>query len=159
MKLHPHFFTGALLCIIFILLPSNLNSQASKDYKLAQLVIKQYFKNNVPKSYVLVSIENKEYLIIEKNKLLSSKSKIDNDNTVLNRAFNRHIYHKNYINWDSDYAIFRNAFSAGKPMYFYYQSEDGTLYGETNLSTIVHPNPIDVSVFGYVLNELSNNIN
>jgi hypothetical protein len=166
--------SSVILIICSITFSHKIYSQPDKDFNKAQLVVQQVFKNRTPKSYLLLSKEDKEYLIIEKkenkyeeyvvlvdesNNVTKINSNKNNFNTVLDRAFDSNIYHKEYIDWKETYAPVRNAFSSGKPVYFYYQSNDGKVYGETNLTTIVHPNPIDVSVFGYLLNKLSESTN
>jgi hypothetical protein len=180
MNTHPSLFknvsklSSVILMICSITFSHKIYSQPDKAFNKAQLVVEQVFKNRSPQSYLLLSKEDKEYLIIEKNEnkyeeyvVLVDESnnvtKIDsnknNFNIVLDRAFDSNIYHKEYIDWNATYATIRNAFSGGKPVYFYYRSKDGKVYGETNLTTIVHPNPIDVSVFGYLLNKLSESTN
>ena len=181
MNIHPSLFknvsklVSVLLVVTSIVVPNKLYSQPEEDFKKAQFVINQLFKNKKPSSYILLSTENKEYLIVEKkentyvehfivvdknNKITKVVNNQENyDATVLNRAFNKDNYHQEYIDWKEAYAPVRNAFSGGKPVYFYYRCNDGNVYGETSLTSIVHPNPIDVSVYGYLLNKLTENIN
>ncbi|TCP27979.1 hypothetical protein EV195_101138 [Tenacibaculum skagerrakense] len=181
MNIHTSLFknvsklVSVLLVVTSIVVPNKLYSQPEEDFKKAQFVINQLFKNKKPSSYILLSTENKEYLIVEKkentyvehfiivdknNKITKVVNNQENyDATVLNRAFNKSNYHQEYIDWKETYAPVRNAFSGGKPVYFYYRSNDGNVYGETSLTSIVHPNPIDVSVYGYLLNKLTENIN
>ncbi|CAL2080185.1 conserved exported hypothetical protein [Tenacibaculum sp. 190524A05c] len=165
---------AVLLLFFSTVLTTNIAAQTSKDYQNAQRVVNSVFHNDLPNSYMLFSIENSEYLIVEKkgesfkehfvevneqNIITNVIQKSIQKNTTLNRAFNKELYFKDYVDLESPYFIARNSFSQGKPIYFYYKDKDGNMYGESKLTTIIHPNPIDLSVFGYLLNELTATFN
>ncbi len=173
----PHLFSTLKNILFFVfsstIFNSQLIAQSSQEYNKAQKVVNSVFQNDLPKSYLLFSIESSEYVIVEKegisfkehfveldknNTITNVHNKVIHANTILNRAFNKDLYYKDYIDVQSPYFTARNTFSGGKPIYFYYKDEDGIMYGEAKLTTIIYPNPIDLSVFGYLLNELQANI-
>jgi hypothetical protein len=162
--------TRTLLVAVFIFTSfQSVIGQSGADYTKAQAVINKIFNKQIPNTYLLFSQDNSYYLVVEKkesgyeehflrvderNNVRRLNSRFVDINTTLDRAFNKEVYHKDYINLDSEFFISSTSFSGGDSVYFYHKNEDGNIYGEANLSTVIHPNPIDVSVFGYLLNEL-----
>jgi hypothetical protein len=167
-------FTFLLLQSVYVRaeLPQNLDSIHNPN---ATTIIKDFFSNTEPKQYLLLSESNVKYIIIEKkekgyvqhfikvnhrNQIISTKSnKVLEDETVLNRAFQKEVYRRDYVNLDAPLFQTRNSFSEGSKVYFYYKHSDGRKYGEASLTSIIHPNPIDLSIFGYLMNKLSSSSN
>lgn len=162
--------TRTLLVAVFIFTSfQSVIGQSGADYTKAQAVINKIFNKQIPNTYLLFSQDNSYYLVVEKkesgyeehflrvderNNVKRLKSRFVDVNTTLDRAFNKEVYHKDCINLDSEFFISSTSFSGGDSVYFYHKNEEGNIYGEANLSTVIHLNPIDVSVFGYLLNEL-----
>ncbi|CAM1343081.1 hypothetical protein [Tenacibaculum amylolyticum] len=169
---------GIFLLILLVLVSFTNTNNKELQYPVnnptANKVIHTVFKKKAPSQYTLFSIEDTWFLIIERkhneyiqhfvcinknNDIKTIESNVIKENlTVLNRAFNKNIYHQNYIDLNAGFYTVGRKFSTGKPTYFCYKDTDGKIYGEASLTTVIQPNPIDLSVYGFLLDKLSNYI-
>ncbi len=148
-----------------------LNKYEQTSREKADLVVENIF-NKEKKPYVLLSISNKFYLVINKednfiqetivefkkgeiNKTVTNK--IDKTNKLFSNLFNRDDYHKEFIGFQSDF--FKNGYekSNGNMFYFVMKDVDNNRYGETCLSLIIKPNPLRLDLFDYMVYRLVNN--
>lgn len=67
--------------------------------------------------------------------------------------FNKNIYQKEFITFDSDFFKPHYEISSGSITYFVYKINNQRL-GEARLSFFIKPNPIDVEVYLYLTNKI-----
>ena len=155
----------------------SINSQGLKSAdnvsrQKADFILKQNLSSIINgKNYLLFSIKDEWYLIIinEGNDFqkyyvkgdtvikLSNKEclNINNkENEILTLAFDKKSYHNGYISLNSDF--YKNGYelSQGNTTYFYLQDDKGNKYGESKLTTIINPNPINDKIYNYMLTTL-----
>jgi len=122
------------------------------------------------KNHLLFTIKDEWYLIIIKEADYFEKYFITSDtiikqsnkkcfkkkkeNKILALAFDKKGYHNGYINLNSD--LYSNGYelSQGNVTYFYLKDDKGNKYGESKLTTIIKPNPINDKVYNYLLTKL-----
>jgi hypothetical protein len=141
----------------------------------ALIVLNHFDTINAPK--ILYSLENqyfyliikdaplyKEYYIkldnsnkIEKICLIKAKNKIKKRQKQYNKLllkaepiFNLNKYHTNFVT-----SVPNAKIAAGRQSYFVIQDVDKKRYGEYSLSTITTPLPIDVNLWAYLVQKLS----
>lgn len=73
--------------------------------------------------------------------------------SILEKAFDKKLYHKEYITFNSPFYKYNHAQSEGNLTYFYLYKE-GIKYGEARLSVFIKPNPIDNQIYDYLRNVL-----
>jgi len=159
-----------IICLLIITsthcYSQKLNSDSLSRAK-AKLVSDVLAERTVGRSYLLFSINDKHFLIVVEHKdyyrelylevdSLSKPSEaievnIDKPNNILKKAFIKESYHKGFINLNSDFYKSGYKASDGNATYFYFKDRDGGIYGESRLTTIIKPNPIDVEVYNYLL--------
>lgn len=131
--------------------------------KVKAIKVINNLENNLKrKNYLLFSIADKWYLIIvEKtdsykkyyyieNELINTNC-INKPNKILAKAFDKNLYKKGYTNLNSDFYKLGYELSDGNITYFYFMDKDKKKYGEAKLTTIIKPNPIDESVYNFLL--------
>ena len=125
--------------------------------------------------YVLLSIGNSDYIITIDRKthytqiiavlkpndnveIVSVKS-IKKTDKILEKAFDSSMYAKDFIGFKSDF--FKDGYESASGGTTYFVLKDGKRqrFGESSLSVIVKPNPIDPKVYGYLVSELINRYN
>ena len=122
--------------------------------------------------YVLLSSGNSSYFIILNRKshytmvwgkLLEDQSfkvtSLKNQNKsdkLIESAFNIKNYHDGFISWDSEFYADGYEMASGAPTYFVMKDSNGNRFGESVLSMLVSPNPIDKKIYGYMATELIN---
>jgi hypothetical protein len=149
------------IIFLFSLLPQlifsqNLSHADSISRIGANNIIEKHFDKIIEDdSYVLFSIEDKWYLILIKKPkgyeeyyvYGDTATKINNGKCfnrkqkkqILTLAFDKSLYHK---------------ISQGNITYFYYKDKDGRVYGESKLTAIIKPNPINENLYNYLLSQL-----
>lgn len=119
------------------------------------------------KPYLFFSINNTWYLIITKNGttfeeiyfnlnssneiILFNHNKIKEVKQFLINAFDKSKYHEGFINLNSSFYKSGYEISSGNPTYFFFVDEEGNKFGESKLTTIINPNPIDTNLYNYLL--------
>jgi len=168
------------LLIIFSFLCSKVVSQELKftdslSIIKSENIVKSHFTESIKNNnYLLFSIADKWYLIIiDKSNyyeqhfintdsivgnIKDSISLIKKPDILLQSAFEKSIYKKEYINFSSDF--FKNGYdlAEGNSTYFYLKEKNCVKYGESRLSVFVKPNPIDEKIYDYLRNALLNYI-
>lgn len=117
-------------------------------------------------NYLLFSISDRWYLIIKdcgnyyveyyinvlpfnSSELKIKSLRINKPNKILSQAFDKKIYYKNYITFDSPFFKNKELTSEGNTTYFFL-SEKGRKFGEARLSVFIKPNPINEDVYNYL---------
>jgi len=160
-----------LLILFFALCIGQSYSQELNDFELesrnkADLVFKEVAESqseNHP--YVLFSSGNSFYLIIIDRKThytrikasltqndsinVESVKTIKKSSEILEKAFNASLYHKKFIGFQSEF--YKNGYELanGAMTYFVMKDKSRNRYGESCLSIIVKPNPIDIEIYNY----------
>lgn len=150
-----------------------LNEFELKSREKADLVFKQVAESQSKESpYILLSTSNSNYLLIIKRKTHYTKIKVTLDTNdsikiesikslglkdkTLEKAFNSSIYHKGFIGFQSEF--YKNGYelSSGATTYFVMKDKHHNRFGESCLSVIIKPNPIDIEIYSYLLMTLIN---
>lgn len=142
----------------------SLSRAKAKD--ISNIIADKTLNNN----HLLFSIGNKWYLMVvehqdyfeefyfqEDTLLKCSKvysMKIDKPNVMLEKAFDKDLYHKDFINLNSDFYKTGYDISEGNTTYFYFRDKDGNVFGESRLTILIKPNPINNEVYNYLLMKL-----
>lgn len=152
---------------------SELDKMARKN---AQTVLQdsKVSKQIEGKPYLLFSIKDHWYMIVVKNDeyikeiyanlessnkvVLTGSDKISKPVKDLNNAFDKGEYHKGFITLNSDYYKDGYEISSGNPTYFFYSDKDGNKHGESKLTALVKPNPINVDLYNYLLSKTLKNV-
>ncbi|WP_407557854.1 hypothetical protein [Winogradskyella sp. 4-2091] len=160
-----------ILILFFALCIGHSYSQELNEFELesrnkADLVfdkIAEFQSENLP--YLLFGIGNSSYLIIIDRNTHYTRIKanlIQNDSIevesikslkktigILEKAFDISIYHKGFIGFQSEF--YKNGYELanGAMSYFVMKDKDRNRYGESCLSVIVKPNPIDIEIYNY----------
>lgn len=164
------------IVFLFSLLPQlifsqNLSHADSISRIGANNIIEKHFDKIIEDdSYVLFSIEDKWYLILIKKPkgyeeyyvYGDTATKINNGKCfnrkqkkqILTLAFDKSLYHKEFINLNSNFYENGYEISQGNITYFYYKDKDGSVYGESKLTAIIKPNPINENLYNYLLSQL-----
>ncbi|MEL6926889.1 MAG: hypothetical protein AAFO94_22815, partial [Bacteroidota bacterium] len=58
------------------------------------------------------------------------------------------------IDLNSDFYKSGYDLSTGNPTYFYFSDSEGIKYGESQLTTLVKPNPVNKEIYNLVLTDL-----
>ena len=165
-----------ILILIIILNSGYSNSQEMNDFEKesrikADLVFEKTAKSqseNLP--YLLLSSGNINYLIIIDKKtfytqitaFLNPKQSVEikavktikKPNEILEKAFNKSLYHKGFIGFESEF--FKNGYeiASGTTTYFVMKDSERNRFGESSLSFFIKPNPIDVEIYNYLTNKM-----
>ncbi len=125
---------------------------------------------NMP--YLIFGSGNQFYIIIIDRKTHYSRIKVSLDSTdnatiesikslkytdkVLKKAFDKSIYHKEFIGFQSEF--YKNGYelASGATTYFVLKDKNRNRFGESFLSILVKPNPIDSEIYNYLVRELIN---
>ena len=163
-----------VLILLAFLVPQFVSSQQTIADSLSRDKAMNTVKDNcsdciLNNSYLLYSIADKWYLVIIEtldsyeeyfvsSDILGfekrSSIKIKKPNAILEKAFNKELYHKGFINLNSDFYKSGYEVSEGNGTYFFLKGKDGTIYGESRLTAFVKPNPINEEVYNYLLMRL-----
>ncbi len=144
-----------------------LESRKRADLVINKLLEKNYFDIS---PYALLSSNNSSYLIIldrnthfsmawvelkhfGKIELISVRNE-PKSNKELEFIFDFKDYHEEFISWDSDFYKDGYDLAKGASTYFVVRKADGKRYGESVLSMLVSPNPIDTRIYGLMVSEL-----
>ncbi len=167
-----------ILILFFALCFGHSFSQKLNEFELesrnkADLVFKEIAgpqSEDLP--YLLFSSGNLFYLIIIDRKThytrikvsltqtdsiqVDSVKSIKKSNGILEKAFDKSIYQKDFIGFQSDF--FKNGyeFASGATTYFVMKDSRRNRFGESSLSIIVRPNPIDGEIYNYLVTEILN---
>ena len=141
----------------------NLNREKA-SFVLEQTELKSKLSD---RPFLLFSINNQLFYIIEKNKenlnaysiridsnekiTAHNQSVVENPPKFLINSFESDVYHKGYVDLNSDFYKSGYEVSDGSPTYFYFSDKNGDIHGETCLTTIIKPNPISEELYGYLL--------
>ena len=166
---------GLLCCFVSGLIHGqSLNHVDSVSREKAHITVNN-LKILTRSNYLLFSIADKWYLIIVKKKdgmfyqyyinsdtsklrqQVTKKYKVIKSNTILQHAFKKGLYHREYITFNSPFYKDNPAQAEGNLTYFYLY-DSGIKYGESRLSIFIQPNPIDNQVYDYLRNKLLKNI-
>lgn len=147
----------------------HLESRNKADFLIDELIEEGHFDLS---PYALLASNNTYYLIIldrgthysmawvelEKNgNIKVDKVKnIKTSNSILKKVFDFKDYHKDFISFDSEF--YKNGYelASGATTYFVVKDKNGIRYGESVLSMLVSPNPIDKKIYGFMATELIN---
>ncbi|MDH7444175.1 hypothetical protein [Aquimarina sp. 2201CG14-23] len=171
-------FKSSIIVLAFFLLTSckgqNLNDFLEKSQIKSSLVTNEVLrkKGNNKNPYLLFSISDSLYLIIENtdssylekiveltdNEVVNilSVKKNEKSNYILQKGFNKENYYKEFISFESDFYKDGYEIAQGSKTYFVMVDTLGYKYGESILSIIVRPNPIDEELYGYLASKLLN---
>ena len=168
------------LLFFFILFPSigvsqrelsgfYLESRQKADSVYSKIIERETKSNN---PYLLISSNNQFYLVVldrdshytmvhcefNQNGAIDIQKVINQEksNTILNRAFDTSGYHTGFISFDSEFFKDGYEIAYGSPTYFVLKNSEGKRFGESVLSVLVKPNPIDPEVYGYLFSALIN---
>lgn len=144
-----------------------LNPEDELSRKNADRIANEIFANETKgKEYIIFSVSEKSFLIIVnlehsyKEYFYNSESKIKTKevivkkpNDLFSKMFNKNIYQKEYITFDSDFFKPHYEISSGSITYFAYKINNQRL-GEARLSFFIKPNPIDAEVYLYLTNKI-----
>ncbi len=163
-----------IFCFCFYFsLSQELNDYELESRKNADFLFNEIIKNQTKKSspYILLSLGKQHYLVLIDRKshytqvraelkdkevdILYVKT-IKKGNSVLKKAFDQSIYRKEFIGFESDFFKdgYENAW--GSSTYFVMKDSLRNRYGESCLSFITKPNPLDQKVYAHLINELIN---
>ncbi len=164
-----------ILILAFLVVCNSCSAQKLNKYELesrnkASLISKKVIKDT-DTPYLLFSISNTFYLLISKKESdvneiivelkgdeinIVSSNKIKKPNKILLKSFDKSNYHSDFIGFESDY--FKEGYEEAKGNMFYFVMRDsnGSKYGETCLSLIVKPNPLDKALVSYMTSKLIN---
>ncbi|WP_417350992.1 hypothetical protein [Flavobacterium alkalisoli] len=157
-----------LIFVFLLLLPFVLSAQESVHYERIDKLLTSFFKEDLNENKIVFTINDKLYLIIVEKKdayehyyfeadtITDKKPQVKQmiifkPNNLLETAFNTNNYHTGYIDFFSDFYKDGVEFSIGNPTYFVLLDKNGQKFGETELSAVVIPNPIDKEVYNYIL--------
>ncbi|MDH7446922.1 hypothetical protein [Aquimarina sp. 2201CG14-23] len=167
------------IVILTFFLFTTCNGQNSDDF-LAKSQIRSSLvtnevlseKENNKNPYILFSISDSSYIIVENtesnylekiveltdNKIVNilSVEKIEKPNHILQKGFNKENYYKEFISFESDFYKDGYEIAKGSKTYFVMVDTLGDKYGESILSIIVRPNPIDEELYSYLASKLLN---
>jgi hypothetical protein len=144
-------------------------SKIDSSRLIAKGKIEKLLFKKIENAYLLFSVDDRWFLIIEKKSnfyreyflqkndstyIIVKSLKIRKHKKILKKAFNKNIYHKGFINLNSDFYKNGYIFSQGNETYFYYKDKDDNIYGESKLTTIINPNPIDIEIYNFLLTRL-----
>ncbi len=167
-----------ILIVIIILNCGYVYSQEMNDFEKesrikADLVFEKIAESqseNLP--YLLFSSANWNYLIIIDRKThytqikailkpnqsveIESIISIKKSTEILQDAFDKSLYQKDFIGFESDF--FKNGYelASGATTYFVMKDNNRTRFGESSLSFIVKPNPIKAEIYNYLRNKMLN---
>ncbi|TYA74955.1 hypothetical protein [Seonamhaeicola marinus] len=126
------------------------------------------------KPYMLFSIKNHWYMIVIQNGELIKELYVTlkpSDEVVLAMSkdlkkptkeliggFDKNKYHKDFITLNSDFYKDGYEISNGNPTYFFFADKEGNKYGESKLTALIKPNPIDSELYTYLLTSTLKNI-
>lgn len=152
-----------------------LKSRVKADFVVQELIKMRHFDTS---PYVLLSSSNHYYYIILDRKTHYSKVWVQLDNwidftksgkvkltKVINESkpndqikgmFDFKKYHENFLSFDSEFYKDGYELASGAPSYFVAKNIEGIRYGESVLSILVSPNPIDKKIYGFMASELIN---
>jgi uncharacterized protein YpmB len=159
-------FYIAILCFSCGMSQSQENN--TNRNKAISVIEKADLNDNVNnKPYLLFSINDKLYHIVVKNKTVLeeysivvkddnkvtsySQGIIENPKNFLLESFNSDTYQKEYIDLNSKFYESGYEISNGNPTYFYFKDKNGKIYGESKLTTIINPNPLNTDMYNYML--------
>lgn len=169
-----------LIFFMLYIFTLNANSQImdcadSISRDRSEFILKEYFSDSLMfYNHLLYSIADKWYLIIIEKPICfeeyyikqdsmigykkSNAKQINKSNTILQKAFDYSLYHKGFINFNSDFYKTGYELSQGNITYFFLRDKNGNKYGEARLSVFVKPNPINEDVYDYLRTHLLNYI-
>ncbi len=171
MKISSSLFTLMILSIEMF--SQDLNESDIKSRVIANNLLEEHFSERlIDRSNLVFSIADTWYLfLIELNdsyteyfvhRLDSIKSEIvktteinkSSNPEVLKEAFDSEIYKRGYITFNTSYYRDGYELANGNLTYFRFQDKKGEIFGESRLSVIVKPNPIDNKVYTYFVKRL-----
>lgn len=159
-----------LTCIMTIFLQccysQQINSADSLSRAKAKDVSNFIADRTLNNNHLLFSIGDKWYLMVVEYRdyyeefyfkgdtLKINPIKVDKPNNILKKAFDKDSYQKDFINLNSDFYKSGYEISEGNTTYFYFRDKDGSVYGESKLTTLIKPNPINDEVYNHLLMKL-----
>ncbi len=93
--------------------------------------------------------KSKNIVNVKKDKVIYNKP-----NELFKKMFNKDIYRKEFITFNSDFFSPEYEISSGNITYFVLKDEKSKRYGEARLSFFIKPNPIDAEVYLYLTNRI-----
>lgn len=157
-----------LIAIIFSCSTGNVVKDQATQVQSNIISIKKVTEG----SHLFFSIDSKWTLVITKNDdrfnhylfcfqknefgkevypMYSEKS-----NSIIEEAFDANKYSKVPIDLNSSFFANGYEYSSGNPTHFYFQDENGEKYGDSHLTVIIKPNPVDIDIYNLLLSELLN---
>lgn len=143
--------------------PEDINSRENAE----NIVNSVYVNETKDNDYIIFSVDEKSYLVIIDTKdsykeyFYNSESQRKSNETIINKPnnfftkmFNKTLYKKEFITFDSDFFKPHYEISSGNITYFVYKSNNQRL-GEARLSFFIKPNPIDTEVYLYLTNKIN----
>jgi hypothetical protein len=135
----------------------------------AQKVTEKYSAHIDGNSYLLFSIADTQYLVVVKHENRYEEYYLTSDSLgvnihkrrilrgnrkILTKAFDKKTYHKEYIDLNSPFYSKGYETSSGNTTYFYLKDTNGIRYGETSLTTIISPTPMDKEIYYFLQGRL-----
>jgi hypothetical protein len=158
----------SLLLSSFTFFESKQSLENISRKKAAYVTESTNLKNTLKdKPTLLFSINDKWYYLVVKNQgelyeylaILDSKNQleylesciIENPKDFLVNAFSKELYRKEFTDLNAEFYKDGYEISNGNPTYFYFKDKEGKLYGESKLTTIINPIPIDSKLYYHML--------
>ena len=165
-----------LICLFFSISSHSQNNTSANASKEVTAVQAQLSEKIAGKERVVFGIADMNFLVIVKEekkyveyylvkkyndsipKLIKTKKKKENDLFI--KMFDKTLYHDEFITFDSDFYQ-QNGYevASGNLTYFSFQDENGKNYGEAKLSVFIKPNPIDTTVYYYLVKQVLKHLN
>jgi hypothetical protein len=165
-----------LICLFFSISShsqNNTSANASKEVTAVQAQLSEKIEGRervvfgiADTNFLVIVKEGKkyvEYYLVRKYndsipKLIKTKKKKENDLYI--KMFDKTLYQDEFISFDSGfYQPNGYEVASGNLTYFSFQDENGKNYGEAKLSVFIKPNPIDTTVYYYLVQQVLKHLN
>lgn len=174
LQVNPWYFPIMKKLIFFYIFLSFFINSYSQDLKNETFNIIQKNLNYIiqNREYVVFEWSEKIYIVIVKinsNKFVEFKFEKDNNevmslndittlsnNTCLEKVFDYKNLSRDYIDFQSEFYKNKDVDYNGTTIYFAMISSDGSIYGESRLTTIVNILPYDRDIHLFLLNRVFN---
>lgn len=121
-------------------------------------------------NHIIFSVAEKDFIIIVEKQdcyieyfykkgndnIITKNTKViyNKPNDLLKKIFNKTIYKKDFITFNSKFFSPQYEISSGNITYFVFKDEKDKRYGEARLSFFIKPNPIDAEIYLYLTNQI-----
>ena len=164
-KLFKNITIFAILIITFNVSPQSKGELDSREMAKDVIDKTDLRETTRNKNYIVFSNSDKRFIIIIDNndsyreyyvnymnanpKIIDVKE-VEKSNSLLSRMFEKSIYRTDYVSLNSNFYNDGYKTSTGNVTYFAYHNVDGKVYGESRLTVVIDPNPIDREIYNYL---------